>query len=251
MLRAQNLERTSLTGTFPAGPRSEPQPRVFVWDTGQQRSGWATVSISGAAAGTPIQIRYAEKLAANGLVSITGYAPAGQIQTDYYIAKGTGTETFTPRFTYKGFQYVQISAVGGGALPDGITATVDSVQEIREPMQPTGSFDTSSDLIDLISRNIHSSIAENYVSGVITDTPTYEKNGWAGDAQLSVGARLAVLRHRAPLRQVLPGHGRRPAPQRRGHAALAGHGQLRLRERPGVQAGQRQGDRRSGTPTGS
>ena len=83
---------------------------------------------------------------------------------------------------------MQISAVGGGALPDGITATVDSVQEIREPMQPTGSFDTSSDLIDLISRNIQSSIAENYVRGVITDTPTYEKNGWAGDAQLSVAA---------------------------------------------------------------
>ena len=189
MLRAQNLERTSLTGTFPAGPRSEPQPRVFVWDTGQQRSGWATVQHQRRRRrhADPDPLRR-EARAPTASSRITGYAPAGQIQTDYYIAKGTGTETFTPRFTYKGFQYVQISAVGGGALPDGITATVDSVQEIREPMRPTGSFDTSSDLLDLISRNIQSSIAENYVSGVITDTPTYEKNGWAGDAQLSVGA---------------------------------------------------------------
>ncbi len=62
------------------------------------------------------------------------------------------------------------------------------MQEIREPLEPTGAFSTSSDLVNLISRNIESSIAENYVSGVITDTPTYEKNGWAGDAQLSVGA---------------------------------------------------------------
>ena len=77
VLRAQNLERTSLTGTFPAGTRTEPQPRVFVWDTGQQRSGWATVSISGASAGTPIQIRYAEKLAANGLVSHHGLRARG------------------------------------------------------------------------------------------------------------------------------------------------------------------------------
>jgi alpha-L-rhamnosidase len=196
-LRAQNLERTSLTGTFGAGTRTEPLPRRFVWDTGQQRAGWATVSVYGAPAGTPIQIRYAEKLGADGLVSISGYAPAGQIQTDYYIAKGTGTaanpETFTPRFTYKGFQYVQLSAVGGGALPDGITATVDSVQEIREPLTRTGVFDSSSDLIDLIERNIRSSVAENYVSGVITDTPTYEKNGWAGDAQLSVGAASLIF----------------------------------------------------------
>ena len=187
-LRAQNLERTSLTGTFPAGTRTEPSSRVFVWDTGQQRSGWATVSVSGAPAGTPIQIRYAEKLGTDGKVSISGYAPGGQIQTDYFIAKGPEAQAYTPRFTYKGFQYVQLSAVGGGPLPDGITATVDSVQEIREPMEPTGVFSTSSDLVNLISRNIESSIAENYVSGVITDTPTYEKNGWAGDAQLSVGA---------------------------------------------------------------
>ena len=69
----------------------EPQPRVYVWDTGQQRAGWGTVKVTGAPAGTPIQIRYAEKLGANGLVSITGFTPAGQIQTDYYIAKGTGT----------------------------------------------------------------------------------------------------------------------------------------------------------------
>ena len=69
------------------------------------------------------------------------------------------------------------------------------------------------------------------MSGVITDTPTYEKNGWAGDAQLSVPARVAVVRHRAPLREVRAGHGRRPARVRRGAAALAGLGQLRLRGR--------------------
>ncbi len=187
-LTAQQNERTSLIGSFPPGTVAEPQPRVYVWDTGQQRAGWGTVKVAGAPAGTPIQIRYAEKLGANGLVSITGFTPAGQIQTDYYIAKGTGTETFTPRFTYKGFQYVQISGVGGTALPAGVTAVLDSVQEVREPMAETGVFTSSSDLLNLIDRNMRASVAENYVSGVITDTPTYEKNGWTGDAQLSLPA---------------------------------------------------------------
>ena len=184
-LTAQNLERTSLVANHPAGQRSEPRPGIHLWNTGQQYAGWATISVQGAPAGTPIQIRYAEKLGTDGLVSISGYAPAGQIQTDYYISKGTGSQTFTPKFTYKGFQWVQISAVGGTALPATISVSVDSVQEIREPMAETGVFDSSSDLVDLIDRNIRSSVAENYVSGVITDTPTYEKNGWAGDAQLS------------------------------------------------------------------
>ena len=185
---AQQNERTSLVGSFGPGTVAEPQPRVYVWNTGQQRAGWGTVKVQGAPAGTPIQIRYAEKLGANGLVSITGFTPAGQIQTDYYIAKGTGTETFTPRFTYKGFQYVQISGVGGTALPAGVTAVLDSVQEVREPMPETGVFSSSSDLLNLIDRNMRASVAENYVAGVITDTPTYEKNGWTGDAQLSLPA---------------------------------------------------------------
>lgn len=184
-LIAQQLERTSLIADHPAGTRSLPRPGVILYDTGQQYAGWATTTVTGAPAGTVIQIRYAEKLGADGLVSISGYAPAGQIQTDYFISKGPQAQTWTPRFTYKGFQWVQISAVGGTALPDGVNVTVDSVQEIREPMAPTGVFDSSSDLVDLIERNIRSSVAENYVSGVITDTPTYEKNGWAGDAQLS------------------------------------------------------------------
>ncbi|MDA0184783.1 glycoside hydrolase family 78 protein [Solirubrobacter phytolaccae] len=184
-LIAQNLERTSLIADHPAGDRSEPRPGVILYNTGQQYAGWATASVTGAPAGTVIQIRYAEKLGTDGLVSISGYAPGGQIQTDYYISKGPQKQTWTPRFTYKGFQWVQLSSVGGTALPDGVSVSVDSVQEIREPMAPTGVFDSSSDLVDLIERNIRSSVAENYVSGVITDTPTYEKNGWAGDAQLS------------------------------------------------------------------
>ena len=59
--------------------------------SGQQRAGWATISLYGAPAGTPIQIFYSDKTAADGTVTSTGYTPNGQIQTDYYIARGTGT----------------------------------------------------------------------------------------------------------------------------------------------------------------
>ena len=39
----------------------------------------------------------------------------------YYVAKGTGEERWRPRFTYKGFQYVQLSGPGGQPLPAGVT----------------------------------------------------------------------------------------------------------------------------------
>jgi alpha-L-rhamnosidase len=189
-LRAQEDDRTTRTAEWPAGKRSEPQPGVLVYDTGQQRAGWATIAVHGAPAGTPIQVRYGEKLGADGLVSISGYAPAGQIQTDLYIAGGAGTATkperFAPRFTYKGFQYVQLSGPLGAPLPAGVTVTVQSVQEIRTDLTSASSFSTSSRLVNKIEKLTKASLAENYVAGIITDTPTYEKDGWTGDAQLTV-----------------------------------------------------------------
>ena len=47
----------------------------------------------------------------------------GQLQTDYYVAKGAGDERFTPRFSYKGFQYVQLSGPRGEPLPAGASVS--------------------------------------------------------------------------------------------------------------------------------
>jgi len=200
-LHAQREEPTKVVATWPAGTRTSPRPGVYVWDTGQQRAGWATISVYGAPAGTPIQIFYSDKTAADGTVSSTGYTPNGQIQTDYYIAKGTGSagrpEVFAPQFTYKGFQYIQISSpsspasTSGGTpqpLPSGVTVRVESVQEVRTSMPESGSFTSSNPLLNQIEKYTRAAIAENYVAGIITDTPEYEKNAWTGDAQLSAPA---------------------------------------------------------------
>ncbi len=198
VLRAEQEEATREVAHSAPGPRTNPKPGVYVWDTGLQRAGWAVVSVYGARRGTPIQISYSDKTAADGTVSSFGYTADGQIQTDYYIAKGTGTadhpELFMPQFTYKGFQYIQISSPSdpanqaGGTpqpLPDGVVATVDSIREIRAPLQDTGGFDAGNPLLYTIERNTRAAVAENYAAGIITDTPEYEKNPWTGDAALS------------------------------------------------------------------
>ena len=204
-MRAQRGDPTKLVATWPAGKRSSPKPGVSVWDTGLQRSGWATIHVYGAPAGTPIQIAYSDKTTVDGTIS----AGPGEMQVDYYIAKGTGTaqapEVFTPEFTYKGHQYIQVSAptkltspsgggggFGGGAsvppepLPNGVTVNVAAVHEVRTAMPASSTFSASNPLLGQIEKNMRAALAENYVSGIITDTPQYEKNGWTGDAQLSV-----------------------------------------------------------------
>ena len=207
-LRAMAEEPTKVVANHPAGTRTSPLAGVFVYDTGQQRAGWSTIKVYGAPAGTPIQVLYAEKLNPNGTVTNSGFTAVGQIQTDYYIAKGTGTpaepEVFTPQYTYKGFQYIQVSApsnpastqAGSGTpqpLPSGTSVTVDSVQEVRQALTPTGAFDASNALLDKIHQNTLASLHENYVASIITDTPIYEKNAWTGDASLSAPTASLML----------------------------------------------------------
>ena len=145
-------EGTKVVAEWPAGTRTTPLPGVDVYDTGQQRAGWATIKVTGAPAGTPIQVLYAEKRNPNGTVTNSGFTAVGQIQTDYYIAKGTGTETLHAAVHLQGLPVHpgELAVAtrprrrpGSGTpqpLPAGVSVTVDSVQEVRQALRPTGVF---------------------------------------------------------------------------------------------------------------
>ena len=187
-LRAESAEPTRVVATRPAGKHSEPVRGVIVYDVGQNLSGWATLRVR-APRGTPIEIFYSERLDTNGVPSTEGNAlVGGQLQTDYYVARGAGDERFAPRFTYKGFQYVRISGPGGAPLPRGVRASLESVQQVRDGFASTATFASSNPLLDRIHAMTSWALQSNTVSGIITDTPIYEKNPWTGDAQLSSGA---------------------------------------------------------------
>lgn len=188
VLRAETAEPTRVVATRAAGKRTEPARGVIAYDVGQNLSGWATLRVR-APAGTPIEIFYSERLGKDGVPSTEGNAlVGGQLQTDYYVARGVGEERFAPRFTYKGFQYVRISGPLGTPLPAGVTASIESVQQVRDGFATTSTFASSNPLIDRIHAMTSWALQSNTVSGVITDTPIYEKNPWTGDAQLSSGA---------------------------------------------------------------
>ena len=56
-------------------------------------------------------------------------------QADTYILKGSGTEVYTPRFTYHGFRYVQVTG-----LPTIPTTNTLVAQVVHTAFNPTGSF---------------------------------------------------------------------------------------------------------------
>ena len=103
------------------------------------------------------------------------------------MAKGAGDERWAPRFSYKGFQYVQLSGPEGrAARPRASSVAVERIQQVRTGLAATATFESSSETLNRIHRNTAWAIQSN-LHGVITDTPVYEKNAWTGDAQLTAG----------------------------------------------------------------
>ena len=187
VVRAQTHEPIRVVSVRPPGQRTEPAPGVFVYDVGQNLTGWAEIKIR-APVGTAIEIFYSEKLDAAGKASTVGNDLVfGQLQTDYYVARGSGDEVWAPRFSYKGFQYVQLSGPGGEPLPGGAIVTVERIQQVRSALVRTSSFEAGNATLGRIHGNTAWAVQSN-LHGIVTDTPVYEKNAWTGDAQIMAGS---------------------------------------------------------------
>ncbi len=154
-----------------------PRPGVYVFDFGQNFTGWVRLIVSGPE-GTEVQIRYAELLNPDGTINVSNLRRAKA--TDIYILKGEGVEVYEPRFTYHGFRYVEV--IGFPGVP-----SINNLQgvSVHTDVEPTGGFACSNPLINEIHKIIVWSQLSNLM-GVPTDCPQRdERMGWMGDAQLT------------------------------------------------------------------
>lgn len=143
-------------------------------------AGWVEIDADGPA-GEVVELRFGETLRDDGTpncVDEKGYFD-GRFQTDTLTLAG-GPVTWHPRFTWHGFQHVEVRAA---RLP-GIRAHVVHTRAPR-----TGAFSSSSRLLDTVHDLTVRTVLNN-LHGIPTDTPKYEKNGWTGDGML--GARLML-----------------------------------------------------------
>ncbi|MGC8892485.1 MAG: family 78 glycoside hydrolase catalytic domain [Candidatus Saccharicenans sp.] len=150
---------------------------VYVFDFGQNISGWARLKVQGPE-GTTIRLRYAELLNEDG--SLNSATNDNARATDIYILKGQGEEIFEPHFTYHGFRYVELAGFPG--KPDSETLEACF---IHSDVEETGSFECSNPLINQIHRNIINSQKANLMS-LPTDCPQRdERHGWLADALMT------------------------------------------------------------------
>ncbi len=147
----------------------------LVADMGQNMVGWVRLKVSGPK-GTTVVLKHAEVLDKYGEFYTVNLRSA-KCQITYTLA-GSGEEVYEPRFTFMGFRYVKVEGFPGELTADNLTGIV-----VHSDMSQTGTYQSSSELLNQLQHNIKWGQKGNFVD-VPTDCPQRdERLGWTGDAQ--------------------------------------------------------------------
>jgi len=176
-----------ITETFAPVSIREPQPGVYVVDLGRNITGWIRLRLEGYAPGTVVKFHHGEAAHDDGSLNSSNNDQADQ--EDTYITKGAGVEVYEPRFTFHGFQFVEISGFNEPPKPEDITGCF-----VRTAVAQTGSFECASELLNKIHRCTLQSQLCNVQMGVPTDdTQRAERLGWGADAWATANEALYNL----------------------------------------------------------
>jgi alpha-L-rhamnosidase len=180
-LIAQTSPALVRTGARRSVSVKEPLPGRYLFDFGQNFSGWVRIRANGPA-GTTITAKFAELLNPDGTADLSNLRLARA--TDTFILAGTGEESFEPSFTYHGFRYVEIAGYPGIPTADDIEGIV-----VNSACAETGSMTfPDAPLLQTIWQNALWSQRSNFFA-VPTDCPQRdERMGWMGDIQVFLDA---------------------------------------------------------------
>lgn len=174
-LVAQRCEPVRVTTELEPAWISNPDPGVYIFDFGQNASGFCRLKVH-AEAGTQIKLRFAEELDPNGRLYRDNYR--GAEATDVYICKGGGEEVWEPEFTYRGFRYCELT----GPMLKPPTKETLTFRVFHSDLPVAGSFECSHSLMTQIFENVAWGLRSN-LHTLPTDCPQRdERFGWTGDA---------------------------------------------------------------------
>ncbi|MBP9003415.1 MAG: family 78 glycoside hydrolase catalytic domain [Candidatus Hydrogenedentes bacterium] len=169
--------------TLTAKEVTEPKPGVYVYNMGQNMVGWVRLTFQGKK-DQAVVVRHAERLQPeDGMIYTESLRKAKA--TDTYIPAEDGKMTVEPRFTFHGFQYVEVTGV---ETPPALEDVVGVV--VHSEIPRTAWFETDHPLLNRLHENIVWGQKGNYLE-VPTDCPQRdERLGWTGDAQFFMPTAL-------------------------------------------------------------
>lgn len=149
----------------------------YLIDFGQNLSGFVHLKVN-YPAGTKLTIRHGERLDAKGNLYTDNLRLAQAIDT--YTCRGGGEE-WNPRFTFHGFQYIEVTGVPTAPGKDTFQAIA-----ISSSTPESGTLKTSDAMLNKLVSNAWWTQKMNFVD-IPTDCPQRdERLGWTGDAQAYV-----------------------------------------------------------------
>ncbi len=163
---------------------TEQSPGVWIFDMGQNFSGVVRLKVRGAA-GTKVTLRHGEMLHPDGRLMTENLRRAKAV--DEYTLRGGGDyESWTPHFTYHGFQFVELTGLTEKPSLETLTGVV---RHSDTPM--VSEFECSDPMVNQLFKNVTWTQRANFFE-LPTDCPQRdERFGWTGDAQIY--ARTATL----------------------------------------------------------
>ncbi len=171
----------------------ESRPGVYVLTADQSVAGMVEVLVRNAKPGSDITIGYSDKLDDSGEPLLNPEPLSvlrGQMssQWDHFLTAGAGDESWTSRFSYKGFQYIRVS---GWPHPEGPSIEDFRIKVVHTDFPATSTWSSSNDLLNRLWLNARWAVRQNSIS-VPTDGAVAEKAGWTGDANI-MAATTAYL----------------------------------------------------------
>lgn len=176
-LQAYTGPDIKVTEEVPPKAVTEPQPGVYLYDFGTNFAGNVRIKLRGNK-GNTVTLRYGEMLHLDGRLMTENLRKARA--TDTYILKGDPNgEVWSPRFTYHGFQYCEVSGLNSPVPLSDISGLV-----LQSETTPTSQFECSDGVINQLFKNITRTQRANFIE-IPTDCPQRdERLGWMGDAQI-------------------------------------------------------------------
>ncbi|WP_397364569.1 family 78 glycoside hydrolase catalytic domain [Olleya sp. R77988] len=151
---------------------------AFIFDLKQNMVGVPLIKVP-MRKGQTLKMRFAEMLSADGSFYTKNYRTAQS--TNYYTASKDGVVEWTPKFTFHGFRYVELSGFDTSVEPskDWVTGVVQ-YSDFKE----NGTFTSSHEKLNQLQSNIVWGLRGNFFD-IPTDCPQRdERMGWTGDAQV-------------------------------------------------------------------
>ena len=176
LMRPQIAEPVKIMETYAVKSIKKLSDSTLVLDMGQNLAGYPQITASGKR-GQKIKLVVSETLTDEGTCN---QKQTGRPYYYVYTFRGSKEEKWHPRFSYYGFQYIQVEgAVMKGQPNPHDFPVINDIHScfVYNSAKKTGTFECSNSLFNEIYRIIDRAIRSNWQS-VWTDCPHREKLGW-------------------------------------------------------------------------